>query len=84
MLNINVIPKGDYCYTIDRIEYNDNCNIPPSIKIDLCPYWKYMDVRTQEPYCSYCDMNGIPYSNALIGDQCKVCGIKDDEWLESE
>ena len=75
MLDESVIPKGDYCYTIDRIEYNENPNYPPKLKINLCPYWKYMDVRTQEPYCSYCDMSGIQYDSILISDQCKVCGV---------
>ncbi len=85
MLDESVIPKGAYCYTINRIEYN-NKNTPPIIKIDLCPYWKYMDMRTQEPYCSYCDMNGIPYDTLLLGDQCKECDINtgDEQWPESE
>jgi hypothetical protein len=76
MLDENVIPPGDYCYTIDHIEYNHNPYTPPSIKISLCPYWHYLDVRTDESYCSYCQMSGIPSNDILIGDQCKCCGVK--------
>ena len=84
MLDESIIPKGDYCYSIDKILWHEGSTRAPSIKIKLCPYWKYMDMRTKEPYCTYCDMSGIPYDSILIGDQCKVCGcnVGDEEWQE--
>jgi hypothetical protein len=84
MLDKNLIPKGDYCYTIDKILWDIDPTVMPSIKTKLCPYWKFMDIRTQEPYCSFCDMEKIEYDTLLLGDQCKVCGINigDEEWQE--
>ena len=81
MLDESIIPKGDYCYKIDRIDFSDMSR-PPKIKIHLCPYWMFMDMRTKEPYCTYCDHVGIAYDTILLEDQCKVCGVGVDEWQE--
>jgi len=78
MLNENFIPEGPYCYTIDFIEYDRNPNRTPKIKLNICPYWQYNDFRTGNAYCTFCDMNGIPYNYLMIEDQCKICGVKDD------
>lgn len=75
MLDKSVIPCGVYCYTIKKIEYKNN--EPPVIKIDLCPYWSH-DPVFGKSRCSYCDMNDIDYSDILLGDQCKECGVNNE------
>lgn len=79
MLDTNVIPNGSYCYTIIKIEQYDGKM--PIIKTKLCPYWNY-DVPMDKYYCTYCEIEHPEYEQdwLILSDQCKICGINDDEY----
>jgi hypothetical protein len=76
MLDETVIPEGIYCYTIRKIEYQKD-NGMPRIKLNLCPYWKYITSEDRVE-CTFCELMGIPYDGLLLDDQCKECGIKEE------
>lgn len=67
MLDKSVIPKGDYCYTIEEIDYKDI----PTIYTNLCPYYYNRDTAM----CDYCEIEGIEQDWVLLEDQCKICGV---------
>lgn len=71
------IPPGPYCYFGSRA--------PGDKKYRPCPYWSIKeDLPPQENgYCKYLkvsdhDMDWI----GLLWDQCKECGIKDNEYYD--
>lgn len=50
----SIIPKGDYCYTINRIEY---CRI----FTNTCPYYDFTVVNdVLIPTCKYLELMGSP------------------------
>jgi len=61
------VPKGPYCYFSSRG------------KRKLCPYyrefWPTDDWQDHVSYCRYLDETEW---DALLFDQCKICGIKKD------
>ena len=81
-LSIEDIPEGPYCYTFLSLEMKSDC----LYKVKPCPYWeKRIDVQLLEEgfseqdsmsaYCHYLK----EFDALLLEDQCKICGIKDDE-----
>jgi len=72
MLDDVVIPKGDYCYTIEDIIYNKDK--PPVIKTKVCHYYKCIG-NSDFCFCQYCNLMGLEQDYILLGDQCKICGI---------
>ena len=70
------IPKGDYCYKI--IGSYRNADRQLILKTRICPYWKRREVKGYdgefEGYCIF-----LESSDALIDDQCKCCGIREDK-----
>lgn len=65
MKDKNIIPKGDYCYTIKRINcYNGRYNI----KIIPCSYYNIEDEK-----CDY--LNKLFKNDILLDDMCKICNI---------
>jgi hypothetical protein len=60
------IPNGSYCYTIKEI-------IGIKIKINLCPYYQYLD----DGICQ-CSLTKIRSDeDFLFDDQVKVCNINE-------
>jgi len=74
--DISVIPKGPYCYTINRIEHTDNGAI---IHENICPYWS-LDETKERQNNGCCSFLGITDADdgGLLWDQVKECGINDD------
>jgi len=67
-----VVPEGMYCYRTLGV-------LPPpliGIRIEVCRYWEHHD-NYNAPY-AYCRLLKIG-DDPLLDDQCKICGIKDDE-----
>lgn len=84
----SVIPPGPYCYTHsgrmcisnqyhngDHIEIGEYYITP---EIILCPYWKH--AGNNNVYCHYLNcLSEYQDVTNLIWDQCKECGINDDQ-----
>jgi len=60
--NINVIPKGVYCYEYDKSHSNNNINI--------CKYFRSTNTG-KGTACTYVGYFGYDFS---LYDQCKICG----------
>ena len=67
-----LIPEGDYCYAIKRIE--DDSKYGKIIYTYNCPY--HIHIYKEDGWCKLMDY--------MIMDQCKSCGIngRDDEYEE--
>ena len=74
-----VIPKGDYCYKIKKINKNNLQNNMPVIEMKLCPYWCWDKRYLNEEigYCKYLKLGDKDNEGSgLLWDQVKECGIK--------
>lgn len=82
----SVIPQGCYCYTPLGVEPGEN-GAPPRLKIKLCPYWaRHPEQREQEDgYCAKLKSGDWEEEGTfLLWDQCKECGINDDDFEDFE
>lgn len=73
----SVIPKGSYCYTIRSVDMSNG-----NIKANVCPYWSkdYSKPDQGNGYCSYLELGDwMENGTSLLWDQCKECGINDDD-----
>jgi hypothetical protein len=67
--NLEKIPQGMYCY--------DN--------LSVCPYWTYSDIANAlygeqcSGYCHYLREGDFNSDTMILWDQCKCCGINDEE-----
>lgn len=91
MKDTSVIPKGVYCYTLDKTG-----------KQVTCPYWRRIKERgkQEDGWCDYLEKGDVelvaeggffqmgednqPILDTEIGfsllwDMCKECGVNDDE-----
>lgn len=64
---IKKIPRGEYCYKMNGIDW-DKKEFPPVIKTKNCPYYKYIDKL--DGYCSLLETE--------ITDQVKSCSYNID------
>jgi hypothetical protein len=71
--NIDVIPKDTmYCYKWDE---EKNANDPEGGWIITCPYYRLI-----QPMCyAACTYTGYIGFDPCLADQCKICGINEDE-----
>lgn len=52
----SIIPKGSYCYTIDRVDMKES-----KIYTKNCPYYNYTVINTVlVPTCEYLELMGVP------------------------
>lgn len=65
----SVIPEGPYCYHIIRTR--DHTLLDWKHTVISCKYYRCM--KDQDAACVY---TGVIGWDLLLGDQCKVCGIK--------
>ncbi|MCK9441803.1 MAG: hypothetical protein M0Q13_10340 [Methanothrix sp.] len=90
----SVIPQGMYCYTIIDTPSKENGY---KLKIKDCPYLSLNPNKPNQMngYCSFLEYGdwdseisenipeGFPLSAlSLLWDQCKECGINDNEELD--
>jgi len=55
----SVIPFGDYCYSIDRVDLKES-----KIYVKQCPYSTYKIIADVHiPYCEYLEQMGSPNCN---------------------
>jgi hypothetical protein len=86
-----VIPKGPYCYRIvkwEKVKSRIGAKgffFQPK-KYYHCPYWKRIkDLPEQENgFCGLLNMSDVDMFNkydswSLLWDQCKECGIKEED-----
>ena len=76
MKDISLIPKGVYCYTIDRVTSEG------VIEVTRCPYWSKREDKDEQEngYCSFLeegDWEGDGMS--LLWDSVKECGENIDD-----
>jgi hypothetical protein len=68
----SVIPKGMYCYVIDR---ERNIKEPfDGYWIKKCKYYRSLEGEL----CAGCTYVGVIGWDLLLGDQCKICDVNDD------
>jgi hypothetical protein len=54
--DISIIPKGEYCYTIDRVDIKKG-----KIYTKNCPYYDYTEINdVSVPTCNYLGKMGVP------------------------
>ena len=71
------IPPGVYCYSKTE-------PLPDGIGrriLDLCPFWELRDDKPEQEngYCHYLKSGDWDMAGGLLWDQCKECGINDDD-----
>ena len=83
----SVIPKGCYCYSADYVcpywkikkdrpeQYNGWCDFLKKGDLELAKDMLLEDVRTGEVIKG----DELPIPVSLLWDQCKECGINEDE-----
>ena len=78
-----IIPRGVYCYGINRGKMRLNRDGSYSPRYKICPYWnKNKDKPNQcNGYCGYLkqgdwDSEGL----SLLWDQVKECGLKTEDY----
>lgn len=82
--SIDPIPKGHYCYIPDEEKNN---NLADDEKFDgfyikTCKYYRSLPKGLH----SGCVFIGYIGFEPLLGDQCKICGIKDEyeEYIDED
>ena len=80
--SIDEIPKGSYCYTIQKIETDNVLGF--RIKTKTCPF---LDSRLKyDQNNGWCHLlkrgDWFKKSSGLLWDSCKECGINDDNDYE--
>lgn len=71
-MDMNLIPHGEYCYTIEKILSDGTAVIIP------CPFWSRRQDKEfdQSGYCSYMKMGDWENDElTLLFDQIKECGV---------
>ncbi len=73
-----LIPEGGYCYT--RIA-DEHSKYDGFLRTKTCPFWdKILDFPKQNNgYCHYLRVGDWQETDHLLWDQCKSCGINDNE-----
>lgn len=68
MKDISVIPQGSYCYS-------------GAMRTNPCPYWSIKPElhKYENGYCSYLEQSDVDLKGGLLWDQCKECGIKEED-----
>ncbi len=87
----SVIPKGDYCYSLNENKERQLCPyyriIPdrPEQYNGWCDFLEKGDIEIAEDWILYDEKSGekilandIPIPLSLLWDQCKECGINND------
>lgn len=70
------IPKGPYCYKHIAVLEDGK-----GIKIKSCPFWQPIEEEVEgkkELVSGYCRLLEKE-DPTLLGDQCKICGINEDD-----
>lgn len=79
------IPRGLYCYRYRKFIPSKDGS-PPLIKVKSCPYWDIVEGKPYQEngYCHYLKQGDTDFScgYGLLWDQCKECGVKNDDWWE--
>lgn len=75
MKKLDVIPAGDYCYTIKNIDKS------LVLSMELCPYWKRIG---EKYYCEYLDEYSEYGDLNLLWDQVKLCAVNYEQHLEEQ
>lgn len=77
----SVIPRGCYCYTrIPRPKNEPDGHFVP--RIEPCPYWAFDKGRPEQQagYCAHLKAGDWEEDGTLLlWDQCKECGVNDDD-----
>lgn len=76
MKAIDLIPKGIYCH--GEIEVIDGM----AIRTEVCPFWRKLDTRPvqENGFCILMQRGDWTEEGfGLLWDQCKECGINDDD-----
>ena len=68
-LDLNVIPRGHYCYS---------GSAGPDGNFKPCPFWSSLPNRPQmeSGYCSLLELDDRQLGTGLLWDQVKECGIR--------
>lgn len=79
MKDINLIPEGEYCYSIVDILHEEDGM--PRIKTRMCPYYEFVNEELSR--CNFHNVDSDEYF--LLDDQVKYCNINlGDEEYEQE
>ena len=85
--DISGIPKGCYCYDENGIcpywdiqddlpeQYNGYCGFLGKNDMELAQEMELENCSTGERVCG----DDLPFPVSLLWDQCKMCGINDDD-----
>lgn len=69
-LFFKLIPKGNYCYSIKKIDWQNGC-----VKTKLCPFYEFPSHHLEQN--SKCTLINLE-DDVLLDDQVKRCGINID------
>lgn len=74
-MDISLIPKGNYCYTITSIDSLTNEQYRA-----VCPYWQYKEQHgIMGIYCAYLKIGTVNRNfNFLLWDQIKECKVNEE------
>jgi hypothetical protein len=73
-----VIPRGFYCYVFDNEKNIKEPHKNGGYWIKSCPYYRSMKGQCNAG-CTYIGFIGF---DPCLGDQCKICGINEEDEIE--